>query len=79
MDEVHASVGVIGFCFGGTQVFRLAKALNPTCVVSYYGSGVADMLDGLDSLTCPIRFHFGDADPYIPNDQVAAIRAAQRR
>ena len=27
-------------------------------------------------MTCPIIFHFGDSDPYIPNEQVDAIRAS---
>ena len=35
-----------------------------------------DLLDGLDTLTCPVMFHFGDADPYLPNEHVDAIRQA---
>ena len=43
--------------------------------MSYYGSGIADRLNECDELTCPILFHFGGNDPYIPNEQVDAIRA----
>jgi carboxymethylenebutenolidase len=43
--------------------------------VSYYGSGIADRLSEAESLTCPIIFHFGGSDPFIPNEQVDAIRA----
>jgi carboxymethylenebutenolidase len=34
------------------------------------------MLDDVDRLTTPITFHFGDNDPFIPNEQVDAIKAA---
>lgn len=76
LPEVHGPVGVVGFCFGGTQAFRLASTVDANCVVSYYGSGIASMLDGLDALRCPIMLHFGDSDPYIPNEQVDTIRHA---
>ncbi len=48
---------------------------DPDACVSYYGSGIADRLNECDDLTCPILFHFGGNDPYIPNEQVDAIRA----
>lgn len=76
LPEVTGAVGVIGFCFGGTQAFRVAKEFEPACAVSYYGSGVAEMLGDVHRITCPTIFHFGDADPYIPNDRVAAVRDA---
>lgn len=76
LSEVTGAVGVIGFCFGGTQAFRLASKLSPACAVSYYGSGVPDLLDDVHEITCPTLFHFGDSDPFIPNDNVAAIRTA---
>ncbi len=76
LPEVTGATGVIGFCFGGTQAFRVAKDLNPSCAVSYYGSGVAGLLDDLHEITCPTVLHFGDNDPFIPNDEVAAIKAA---
>ena len=33
------------------------------------------MLDLADTIECPIMFHYGGNDPYIPNDQVEQIRA----
>lgn len=76
LPEVRGPVGVIGFCFGGTQTFRVAAAFTPACAVSYYGSGTASLLDQLDQVTCPVLFHFGDSDPYLPNSDVDAIKAA---
>jgi carboxymethylenebutenolidase len=76
LPEVRGPVGVVGFCFGGTQAFRLAKAQDPAAAVCYYGSGIGALLDDLDSLTCPVMLHFGDDDPYIPDDEVTAVRQA---
>lgn len=30
----------------------------------------------IDAVTCPTLFHFGNADPYIPNEGVEAINEA---
>jgi carboxymethylenebutenolidase len=75
LPEATGGVGVIGFCLGGTFAWLMAAATNVDVAVSYYGSGVAGALDQADAVTCPVIFHFGDSDPYLPNDQVDAIRA----
>jgi carboxymethylenebutenolidase len=69
-------VGVIGFCFGGRLAYHLAAHADPAVAVSYYGSGIADAVGEVPNIGCPILFHFGDNDPYIPNDQVDRIRDA---
>jgi carboxymethylenebutenolidase len=68
-------VGVLGYCLGGLLAYLVACQCDPDACVSYYGSGIADRLDECDHLTCPILFHFGGSDPYIPNEQVDAIQA----
>src|SRR4051794_12511926 len=67
--------GVMGYCLGGFLAFLVACHGDTDACVSYYGSGIADRLQECDELTCPILFHFGGNDPYIPNEQVDAIRA----
>lgn len=74
--EVEGSPGVIGFCLGGTLAWAVAQAGDPSVCVSYYGSGVASMLGGIDSVGCPTLFHFGNDDPYIAADQIEAVSAA---
>jgi carboxymethylenebutenolidase len=69
-------VGVLGYCLGGFLAYSLACRYEPDAAVSYYGSGIADRLTEAETLSCPIVFHFGDTDPYIPNEQVEAIRSA---
>ena len=76
MDDTTGVPAVMGFCMGGTLAWGVALAGQPSVCVSYYGSGVPSMLDGIDAVTCPTLFHFGNADDYIPNEGVEAINAA---
>jgi carboxymethylenebutenolidase len=68
-------VAAMGYCLGGFLAYQLACHYEPDAAVSYYGSGIADRLDDAKNLTCPIIFHFGGSDPFIPNEQVDSIRA----
>ncbi|HEV3225448.1 MAG TPA: dienelactone hydrolase family protein, partial [Acidimicrobiales bacterium] len=68
-------VAAMGYCLGGMLAFELGCHAEPDAVVSYYGSTIADRLSEAENLTCPIIFHFGGNDPFIPNEQVDAIRA----
>ena len=54
------SVAVVGFCWGGTVAHVAASELDFDAAVSYYGGGVAKMLD--KQPRCPIMYHFGDQD-----------------
>lgn len=72
-------VGVTGFCFGGLQTYLMAKNFDPDAAVAYYGSNTAANLDGVkEQVTCPLLFHFGDNDPFLPNADVDAIREATK-
>ncbi len=76
LDEVVGTPGVLGFCLGGTLAWAVAAGGEPSVCISYYGSGVPSMLDQITHVTCPTLFHFGNADPYIPNEGVEALNAA---
>lgn len=81
MQECSGKVGAVGFCLGGTLAYRFATSVRvdgrgPDAVVSYYGSGIHGMLDHAAFVECPMMFHYGDADPYITADQVAAVETA---
>lgn len=73
---VENSPGVMGFCLGGTLAWAVAANFEPSACVSYYGSGVPDMLGMIEQVACPTLFHFGNEDAYIPNTGVDAIGAA---
>ncbi len=82
LPEVAAAggrAGVLGFCLGGTLAFGVAIDGDPDAAVCYYGSGIAGMLDRSDRVRCPVLFHFGGEDQYIPlehAEQVAACAAS---
>jgi len=76
MPETQGRAGVLGFCLGGRLAYEVGVASTPDVVVSYYGSGIADRLDDASRLDCPVIFHFGAADPYLPPDQAERIRAS---
>lgn len=69
-------VAVMGYCLGGFLSYLVAAKGSPDACVSYYGSGISNLLDLAGEITCPVLFHFGGNDPYIPNEQVEAIKAA---
>jgi carboxymethylenebutenolidase len=72
--------GVLGFCLGGTLAFQVAVGADPDVAVCYYGSGIAGALDRGGAISCPVLFHFGGQDPYIPRaqvDQVCAFAASR--
>lgn len=75
LPEVSGKVAVMGYCLGGTLAYRTAANVEVDACVSYYGSGVADLLAAGDRPTCPTIFHFGGQDPFLPSEQVEAVRA----
>jgi carboxymethylenebutenolidase len=81
MPECTGKVGAVGFCLGGTLTYvtaatARANGKGPDAAVSYYGSGIHDMLGLAANIDCPIMFHYGDKDPFIPQEQVAQVEAA---
>lgn len=81
MPGCTGRVGAVGFCLGGTLAYLFGTSVRvggrgPDAVVSYYGPGVPELLDRAASLECPAMFHFGDRDPYLPADGIAAVEAA---
>lgn len=73
MPEVGGRpVAVLGFCLGGGLAYFTAAASDPAAAVCYYGSSIPDALEQADRIECPVLFHFGAQDEYIP------LEAAQR-
>lgn len=68
--------GILGFCLGGGVSYRVAAVSDPQTCVSYYGSAVPDALGLAGQIRCPILFHFGGADRYIPAKEQQAVMEA---
>jgi len=76
LPEVTGGVGLLGFCLGGSLAFAAAAEGDPDTAVSFYGSTVAASIAELSRVTCPIQFHFGGQDPYIPRADVRVVEEA---
>ena len=60
-----ASVGVIGYCWGGFLTWISATRLQGfSAAVSYYGGGIGSVAEGPPK--CPVLMHFGERDHAIP-------------
>ena len=68
------AAAVVGYCWGGTVAHVAASELDLDAAISYYGGGVARMLDKTPQ--CPIVYHFGDQDHAIPMADVQRIVSA---
>ncbi len=66
-------IGVVGFCWGGTVAY-LANTRLGLPAVSYYGGRTVPFLH--ERLRAPMEFHFGERDPIISAEDVAAHRDA---
>ena len=76
MPEVEGHrAGVLGFCLGGTLAYHVAAAAAPATAVCYYGSGIADSLELADRIECPVLFHFGGSDQFIPREDALKVQS----
>ena len=66
--------GMVGYCWGGRVTYLSACRVNIAAAVCYYGGGIVQLLE--EAPRCPIMFHHGERDAYIPAADVAKIRAA---
>jgi carboxymethylenebutenolidase len=68
-------IGVTGFCMGGRLTFLIACALSDQIAAAapFYGGGITGHLSQADRITSPMYLFFGEADPYIPMDEVRQI------
>ena len=64
----------LGICFGGPFVMRFAGDRRLDGVVTWHGSRMEDHLERAAEIVCPLRLHFGSADPITPPDAIEKIR-----
>lgn len=70
----NSQVAAIGYCFGGTQVLNMALLGDPLKgVVSFHG-GLETAPANKDLLKANILVCHGEADSFVPAEQVSAFR-----
>ena len=71
--------GITGFCMGGRVSYLAAAALPEKikAAAPFYGGGIP--IDRTATVRAPVLAFFGDADPFIPMDQVEKLRAEAKR
>ena len=74
--ECNGKIAVLGFCFGGRYAHLAAARLGVNAAGAYHGTMIGLHLDEVDKVKCPVSFHFGDQDPVVPNEEVAAVKEA---
>src|SRR5499425_166196 len=72
----NGKVAVIGFCFGGPFALLAAARYGTNAGISFHGSHVENHLDEVDSVRCPLSFHYGDRDEVAPMTAIERIRDA---
>src|SRR5215470_13223614 len=55
----NGKVAVMGFCFGGPFALLAAARYGTNAGISFHGSHVENHLDEVDSVRCPLSFHYG--------------------
>ncbi len=69
------NIGAIGYCFGGSVVLNMARIGEPLKVVeSFHGGLKTDHPAEPGVVKARVASFTGEADPFIPAEQVAAFR-----
>lgn len=69
------NIGAIGYCFGGSVVLNMARIGEPLKVVESFHGGLKTSHPAEPGVVkARIASFTGEADPFIPADQVAAFR-----
>ena len=69
-------IGVVGYCWGGSVAYLAATRTDANASVGYYGRLIAEHLNEAHAVARPLLLHFGAADPSIPAELRAKVRAA---
>jgi carboxymethylenebutenolidase len=86
LGHSRASIGLVGFCFGGRVAFLAAARRTFGASVGFYGGGIVTprfpqfpaLVDESATLKTPWLGLFGDEDGSIPVEDVETLRASLR-
>ena len=70
------TVGVTGYCLGGTLAYLAAARTDAEAAAGYYGTRIHDFLEDGPRIAKPLLLHFGELDHNTPPERLEQIRAA---
>ncbi len=74
--DKQSSVGVVGYCWGGTLAWLAAcQNARVSAASCWYGGGIAQVAN--EQTAVPVQMHFGERDKSIPASDIELIRKAQ--
>lgn len=75
-DDTTHKVGIVGFCFGGGMVLRVAvEGLDLDAAAPFYGANPP--LENVERVKCPLLLMYGRNDPYIMPQVPALVGALE--
>ncbi len=78
-NVIKEKIGSIGYCMGGRVSFIANYTLPLSACVSYYGSGIQNMIFKMQNLHAPHLFFWGGLDKHILPEHVAAVTEGMKQ
>lgn len=76
LESSNGRVGTMGFCLGGKLAYLMAAKSDANCNISYYGVGLADLLNEVPNIKNPLLMHFAENDKYLNGDVLKKVKDA---
>jgi carboxymethylenebutenolidase len=76
VPQWNGKFAMVGYCFGGRLAMLGLTRLGADAAVSFHGTNMHLDLDEAGGITAPFSFHYGEADPVVPLENVERIKAA---
>jgi carboxymethylenebutenolidase len=80
--DCNGKVGCVGYCLGGSLAYVMAANSDVDASVSYYGIGIAGMLEMAGNIKKPLMMHIAEEDSFVPKAEQETIKqtlAANKR
>lgn len=74
--DCSGKVGCVGYCLGGSLAYVMACSSDVDASVSYYGIGIAGMLDMAKSIKKPLLMHIAENDKFVPKEEQEKVNQA---
>ena len=74
-----ADVALVGLCLGGLLAYRTASRHPVAAAISFYSTDINKHMDEMVSIGCPLAFHYGAKDRFIPASLVDEVDAAVKQ